>query len=307
MNISKNLKYFFILPALLSIVAFAALLMWGLKPGIDLSGGSLLQVTYSDVPPPVAEVQQVAAPLNLGEIRVQSTGATGYVIRTRALTNDEKNNLESVLGTLGNFHEDQFTSVGPVIGQELLSKAWVAIVLVMLCIIAFIAFAFRGVSKSIASWKYGVVAVATLLFDALIPIGVFAALGHFTGAEVDTLFIVALLTIMGISINDKIVVFDRIRENLRLNADRNKREEFDEVIGRSISQTIARSINTSLTVVIVLLSLYFFGPASTKVFALTLTVGMVVGTYSSIFLASPLLVAWQQFSSARQRAGSAKK
>jgi preprotein translocase subunit SecF len=296
MNIAKNLKYFFILPALLTVAAVLAIGMWSLRPGIDLSGGSLLQVSYQSALPTVSEVQQVAAPLNLGEIRVQSTGQSGYIIRTRALTNDEKNSLESALSTLGAVHEDQFTSIGPVIGQELLQKAWIAIALVVLCIVAFIAFAFRGVSKPVASWKYGIVAVVTLLFDVLIPIGVFAALGHFTGAEVDTLFIVALLTIMGISINDKIVVFDRVRENLRRNADRNKRENFDEVVGRSITQTVARSINTSLTVVIVLLALYFFGPASTKVFALTLTVGMIVGTYSSIFFAAPLLVAWEKWS-----------
>ncbi len=293
---SKNLKYFFILPAVLAVAALLAIFMWSLRPGIDLSGGSLLQVTYSTAVPQVSQIQQAAAPLNLGEVRVQSTGQSGYVMRTRALNNDEKNSLETALGVLGSFHEDEFTSVGPVIGQELLQKAWFAIALVLLCIIAFIAFAFRGVSKPVQSWKYGIVAVVTLLFDALIPIGVFAALGHFTGAEVDTLFIVALLTIMGISINDKIVVFDRIRENLRLNNDRSKKEPFDEVVGRSITQTIARSINTSLTVVIVLLALYFFGPASTKVFALTLTVGMIVGTYSSIFLAAPLLVAWQKWS-----------
>jgi preprotein translocase subunit SecF len=296
MNISKNLKYFFVLPALLSILAVSALVLWGLRPGIDLSGGSLLQITYSDVPPPVSEIQAVAAPLNLGELRVQSTGSTGYVIRTRALSNDEKNELEAVLGGLGSFHEDEFTSVGPVIGQELLQKAWIAIALVVLCIIAFIAFAFRGVSKPVQSWKYGIVAIITLLHDILIPAGLFAALGYFAGAEVDSLFIVALLTILGISINDTIVVFDRIRENLRMNADRSKKEEFEEVVGRSIMQTLARSINTSLTVVIVLAALYIWGPAATHDFALTLIVGMIAGTYSSIFLAAPLLVAWQKCS-----------
>ena len=270
-------------------------MLWGLRPGIDLAGGSLLQVSYTTLPT-VADVQAAAAPLNLGEVRVQSTGTNGYIIRTRALSNDEKNSLESALGTLGAVHEDQFTSVGPVIGQELLQKAWIAIALVVLCIIAFIAFAFRGVSKPVASWKYGIVAIITLLHDILIPAGLFAALGHYVGAEVDSLFIVALLTILGISINDTIVVFDRIRENLRHNIDRAKKEDFEEVVGRSIMQTLARSINTSLTVVIVLAALYFFGPAATHNFALTLIVGMIAGTYSSIFLAAPLLVAWQKWS-----------
>lgn len=295
MNISKNLQYFFALPILLSVASLAAVFLWGLRPGLDLAGGSLLQVTYESVPPPIEEIQTVAAPLNLGELRIQTTGATGYIIRTKALTNEDKNHLEAILGGLGAFHEDQFTSVGPTIGAELLRKAWIAIVLVVACIIAFIAFAFRGVSKPVASWKYGVVAVITLLHDILIPAGLFAALGYFVGAEVDSLFIVALLTILGISINDTIVVFDRIRENLRHNQDRNKHEAFDQVVGRSITQTLARSINTSLTVIIVLVALFVWGPATTQNFALTLIVGMIAGTYSSIFLASPLLVAWERW------------
>ena len=166
----------------------------------------------------------------------------------------------------------------------------------VLCTIVFIAWAFRGVSKPVQSWKYGIVAIVTLLHDILVPAGLFAILGRFVGAEVDALFIVALLTILGISINDTIVVFDRIRENLRFNEDKGRREEFEEVVGRSITQTIARSINTSLTVVIVLAALYLLGPVVTKNFALTLIVGMIAGTYSSIFLASPLLVAWQKWS-----------
>ena len=296
MNISKNLKYFFILPGLLSLVAVIALGFWGLRPGIDLAGGSLLQVTYQDNRPPVQQVQKITEPLELGEMRVQPADTASYIIRTRALSNDEHNNLSTVLGGLGAMQEDQFTTIGPTIGAELLQKAWIAIALVVLCTIIFIAWAFRGVSKPVQSWKYGIVAIVTLLHDILVPAGLFAVLGHFVGAEVDALFIVALLTILGISINDTIVVFDRIRENLRLNEERGRREEFEEVVGRSITQTIARSINTSLTVVIVLAALYFLGPVVTKNFALTLIVGMIAGTYSSIFLASPLLVAWQKWS-----------
>jgi preprotein translocase subunit SecF len=295
MNIAKNLKYFFILPGVLSLLALIAIFAWGLKPGIDLSGGSLLQVTYTGTTPTSAQVQAAVAPLGLGEVRVQPTGTSGYVLRERTLTNDEKNTLEAALGKLGALHEDQFTSVSPTIGSEILNKGLLALALVTICIILFIAFAFRGVSKPVASWKYGIVAIVTLVHDVLIPVGLFALLGHFLGAEVDSLFIVGLLTILGISINDTIVVFDRIRENLRLNEERSKRVAFDEVVGRSIMQTLARSINTSLTVVIVLAALYFFGPASTHDFALTLIVGMIAGTYSSIFLAAPLLVVWERW------------
>jgi preprotein translocase subunit SecF len=291
-NLSKNLSYYFILPALLAIISVAAIAAWGLKPGIDLAGGSLLEVTYSGVLPTVGQVQTAAAPLGLGSILVQPTGSDTYTIRTLALTNDQKQSLEQALGTIGIAHEDEFTTVSPTLGSEILNKGLLALALIGFCIVLFIAFAFSGVSKQVASWKYGVVAIVTLLFDVLVPVGVFAALGHFAGAEVDSLFIVALLTILGISINDKIVVFDRIRENLQHSS---HKDHFDDVVGRSIRQTLARSINTSLTVVIMLLALYFYGPAATQVFALTLTVGMIVGTYSSIFFASPLLVVWEKW------------
>ena len=303
MDIKKNLQYFFILPAVLSVLALLAIFIWGLKPGIDLAGGSLLQVTYPNGRPPAAQIQTIASKLNFGEVRVQPTGTNGYILRQRDLSTEEKNQLEAVLGGLGQIHEDQFTSVGPVLGHELLQKAWIALTLVTICIILFIAFAFRHVSKPVASWKYGVVAIVTLVHDVLVPTGLFAFLGVLRGAEVDTLFIVALLTILGISINDTIVVFDRIRENLALNEDRHRREDFDSVVGRSIMQTLARSINTSLTVVIVLLALYFVGPVATKDFSLTLIVGMIAGTYSSIFLAAPLLVLWEKW----QRSASLAK
>ena len=295
MRMTKYLNYFFVLPVLLSILALSALGMWGLKPGIDLAGGSLLQVSYETLPSSSA-VSGALAPLSLGEVRVQAVGDHGYLLRMRDLTNDQKNMVITTLGTLGAVTVDQFTSVGPTLGAELLQKAWIALTLVTFCIIFFIAFAFRHVSKPVASWKYGVVAIVTLLHDILIPTGLFAWLGHVRGAEVDALFIVALLTILGISINDTIVVFDRIRENLSIDKGRRNHESFAEVVSQSIRQTLARSINTSLTVVIVLGALYFVGPVATKDFALTLIVGMVAGTYSSIFLASPLLVAWQRWS-----------
>lgn len=295
-NFSKNLGRFFILPALLSGAAIAAIVVWGLKPGIDLAGGSLVQVTYLQERPEEAQVRALVDALAFGETRVQPAQTQSYLIRTKALSDGEKNNLVAVLSGLGAMQVDQFTTVGPAIGQELLQKAWIAIVLVVLCIIAYIAFAFRGISVPVASWKYGFVAVATLLFDTLIPVGVFAALGHVAGAEVDVLFIVALLTILGISINDTIVIFDRIRENL---THAGGRGEFALTVEKSVRQTLTRSINTSVTVVIVLAALYLVGPEATKIFSLTLIVGMVVGTYSSIFLASPLLVLWQRLQKAR--------
>lgn len=295
MNIQKNLKYFFVLPAVLTILSIVALFAWGLKPGIELAGGSLLEVTYPDGRPSQESIQEAAESLSIGAVRVQPTGSTGYILRQRDLTTDEKESLMQALGAERVVQEKEYTSIGPSIGAELLQKGWIAIALVSVLTILFIAFAFRHASKP-SSWKYGVVAIVTLLHDILLPAGLFALLGYTTGAEVDALFIVALLTILGISINDTIVIFDRIRENLRLNEEYRKHEEFESVVGRSIKQTIARSINTSMTVIIVLLALYFVGPEATQDFALVLIVGMVAGTYSSIFLASPLLVAWQRWS-----------
>lgn len=294
--ISKYQNYFFLLPGVLSIVAIIAIVAFGLKPGIDLSGGSLLQVSYPNGRPEVEEVRSAVVSLDYGQVLVQPIGENDYLLRQRALAPYEKDALLAVLGEKGEVKEVQFNSIGPSIGAELVRKAWVAVALVVLLIIAFIAFAFRKVSKPVASWKYGVVAIITLLHDILIPLGLFAYLGYARGAELDALFIVALLTILGISINDTIVVFDRIRENLKHNEDRHRYEEFKEVVSRSISQTITRSVNTSVTVIIVLAALFFLGPVSTKDFSLTLIVGMIAGTYSSIFLASPLLVVWDTWS-----------
>lgn len=296
----KYKNYFFLIPGLFSVLAITALLLWGLKPGIDLAGGSYLEVSYSTERPATERVHDAAAAAGVGDARVQPTGENGFILRQRDLTNTEHQQLMQSLGTLGTVKEEQFNSVGPTIGAELLQKAWIAIILVVISIIIFIAFAFRGVSKPVASWKYGVVAIVTLLHDILIPLGLFALLGHTHGAEVDSLFIVALLTILGISINDTIVVFDRIRENLNKNHDRSKHEDFELVVSKSIKQTLTRSINTSLTVLIVLAALWLMGPESTQDFALTLIVGMIAGTYSSIFLASPLLVIWNDFSNRKK-------
>lgn len=291
----KYQNYFFVIPAVSVVLALAAMLVWGLKPGIDLEGGSILQVSYEDGRPALSEIQEKADNLNFGEVRIQPSNEKDYILRQRDLTNTEKKSLDEVLGSFGKFTELQFNSVGPTIGAELVTKAWWAIAMITLLTIAFIAFAFRGVSVPVASWKYGLVAIITLLHDILIPVGLFAYLGHAHGAEVGALFIVALLTILGISINDTIVVFDRIRENLNINIHASKKEPFSDVVWRSIKQTLTRSINTSLTVIVMLGALFFIGPDSTKDFALTLIVGMIAGTYSSILVASPLLILIEKY------------
>ena len=297
MNLQRYQKFLVLVPVVFSVLALAAILVWGLKPGIDLKGGSLLEVEYQNGRPEVVAVQEKVDALNFGEIRIQPSGDKNLMLRQRALSNAEKLTLDESLKTFGDIREVQYNSVGPSIGTELINKAWWAIGFITVSIILFIAFAFRHVSEPVSSWKYGVVAIITLLHDILVPTGLFAYLGHVRGAEVGALFIVALLTILGISINDTIVVFDRIRENLGKNEKKNRREAFVDVVWHSIMQTLTRSVNTSVTVVIMLAALFYVGPIATKDFALTLIVGMVAGTYSSIFLASPLLVyieRWQK-------------
>ena len=295
MKLQKFQNYFFAIPAFFSVVALIAIALWGLHPGIDLKGGSLLQVAYPDGRPEQSVIQTGVDELGYGEVRVQQTNEKEYILRQRELTQVEKQDLDAKLATYGTVEEVQYNSVGPSIGAELMAKAWWAIGMITLLTILFIAFAFRGVSKPVASWKYGVVAIVTLMHDILIPVGLFAYLGYVRGAEVGVLFIVALLTILGISINDTIVVFDRIRENLHLNITKGKKESFTDVVWRSIVQTFTRSVNTSVTVIVVLLALYFVGPDATKDFSLTLIVGMVAGTYSSIFLASPMLILLEKY------------
>jgi preprotein translocase subunit SecF len=185
--------------------------------------------------------------------------------------------------------------VGPTIGAELRNKALAALGAVLLCILLFIAFAFRKVSEPVSSWMYGLIALATLFFDVLVPLGFFAVLGYVAGAQIDTLFVTAILTILGYSVHDTIVVFDRTRENLRLNQERNRKEDFESVAGRSVGQTFVRSMNTSVTTLLSLVALYLIGPESTRFFALTLLVGIVAGTYSSIAFATPLLVAVERW------------
>lgn len=216
----------------------------------------------------------------------------GYLIRMAAVSEEmHQQYLSDLRTTFGTIEEGQFQSIGSTIGQELKNKSLWAIVYVVLGISLYVTYAFRKVSYPVKSWKYGVITLITLLHDVIVPAGVFAVLGWKFGIEIDTNFIVALLVVMGFSVHDTIVVFDRVRENV-LNHSANT--SFAEVVNKSINQTFARSINTSLTVLVVLVALYFFGPATLQYFVLTLLIGIAMGTYSSIFVASPLLTIFRK-------------
>jgi len=312
MNIVKNKRIFFWISGILVAAAIGAVVFFGLNLSIDFTGGSITEIQYEGESPSIEQVESQVQQMGFASVSVRPTGEGGYIIRTPFLesqqhqdlldtltfpnatstpTNATRTTASAATGT-GAYQltEQRFSSIGPAVGSELRTKALWGLGLVIAGIILFIAFAFRKVSEPVSSWKYGLVAIAALIHDIALPVGVFAVLSATMGAQVDVLFVMALLAILGYSVNDTIVVFDRTRENLKENKDLNRKEPFAKTVGRSLEQTYTRSVNTSLTTGLVLLALYFFGAASTQLFALVLLVGVLAGTYSSIFLASPLLV-----------------
>ncbi len=289
MFIIKNRKIFITISAVLVSLSIISLFVFGLKLGIDFKGGSFLEVQYTSVRPEQKAISTAIKPLDIGEVVIQPMGDTGYSIKSRNITETERNTIMKALGSEAT--EKSFTSIGPSVGAELVKKSIISFLFVVLGIILWIAYSFRKVSRPVSSWKYGFIAIIALIHDVIIPVGIFTVISHFIGVEVDTLFVVAVMTILGLSVSDTIVVFDRIRENIR----NTHNKVFEETVGKSIKQVYTRSIATTSTVMFVLISLIFFGPDSTKVFAIMLATGMFFGTYSSLFLASPLLVLLKDF------------
>lgn len=292
MFVIKYKNIFFLLSGLAVVASIVAMAVWGLRPSVDFTGGSIISVEYAaGTAPESAAINSALAEAGFENALIRTAGESQFNIRTRALAEGDSEKLIATLASLGSEMEvDRLSSVGPTVGQELRQKTIIAIALVALMIILYVAFAFRHVSKPVSSWRYGLVAIITLVHDIIIPAGVFAALGHFAGLEADTLFVVGLLTILGLSVNDTIVVFDRIRENLRTNEEGEIEEAFDITVGKSLEQTYVRSFNTSFTLILVLLVLFFLGGPTIHSFMLVLLVGTVAGTYSSLCVASPLLV-----------------
>lgn len=294
MFIVKYRKIFYTLTALLVAASIGSIAFFGLNFGIDFTGGTLLEVSYPADTPQKSELDQRLSGIDLGGFVLRETDQHGYILRTPELSEEMRLTVLNTLSVDGTYEvvQERVNSIGPVIGNELKNKALVAIAIVVIAIILFVAFVFRKVSEPVSSWKYGLIAIVALLHDILIPVGVFAALGYYVGSEVNVLFVTALLAILGYSVNDTIVVFDRVRENLKQNRDLHRREDFELTVGKSLTQTYTRSVNTSLTTSLVLLTLFFLGAPATQDFALTLLVGVIAGTYSSICLATPLLVTW---------------
>lgn len=361
MQIIQHRNIYFAISGVLVGASIAAVAVFGLKLGIDFTGGSLLEISIPDQRI-VADALAIESMLTVGEgaplagARVQSAGEAGFLLRFKDVTEDEHQAIvgrlnaelakqlpadeaaadvpdasrapdvsatgvqatdahgnpvnvrlesgsgaviESPVVTIAGTAvvvENRFESIGPIIGEELKQKSIYAIIAVIIAIVLYIAWAFRKVSEPVSSWKYGISAIVALVHDVAIPTGAFAVLGRFAGIEIDILFITALLTILGFSVNDTIVVFDRTRENL---ARDHHRHEFSFLVNQSVNETMRRSVYTSLTVLMVLAAIYFYGGESIKNFSLALIIGVVFGTYSSIFLASPLLVAWERMSRRR--------
>ncbi|MDP3964614.1 MAG: protein translocase subunit SecF [bacterium] len=292
-NIIQKRQYWFILSAVLIIPSIVFIALGGLKFNIDFTGGTIWQLRFSETAPAPAEIESVLGQFNLGEIRAQRAEDNSAVIRLKPIDNETR---QSILDALNSQYpgvtETSFESVGPTIGEELKRRALVAIALVLAAIILYVTWAFRKVTKNVGipSWVMGLSAIIALVHDLLIIVGVFAALGYFMNVEIGALFVTALLTILGFSVHDTIVVFDRVRENVL----HGRGGSFADSVNRSVNQTIVRSLNTSLTTLFVLVVLYLFGGASIQWFVFAMIIGIIIGTYSSIFIASPLLVMWKR-------------
>ena len=283
-------KIYYAISIIFITASVIVLLLWGLEFGIDFKGGSILEVSYPNNNRPETEkIAKSLESLNLSDLRVSSVGGNGANFRFKETDESTHQEIMKILNMDG-VEERRFSSIGPTVGVELQQKSIKAIIIVLLGISLYIAWAFRKISRPLGSWRYGVATLVALFHDLIIPIGLFSILGHYYGVEIGTNFIVALLVTLGFSVHDTIVVFDRIRENLK----RYESLEFIPLVNQSVNETIIRSISTSFTVLLTLLALFIFGGGELKYFILALMVGIFSGTYSSIFIASPILVSWSK-------------
>ncbi len=289
-NTLKYYKLWFVISGLIIAFGILSLASFGLKLGIDFTGGSLIQLKFKQ-PVNQSFLNTSLEKNGVKNAQIQASENNGVIIKTHPLKKSDYDQLILKLKSeVGEFEEAQFETIGPVIGKELKEKAFYQLLLVSIGILVYIGYAFRKVAKPVSPWKFGICAVIALFHDLLFMLGFFSILGKFYGVEVDSMFVTAVLTVLGFSVHDTIVVFDRIRENLKHSLG----QSVEQTINISISQTIVRSLNTSLTVLFVLLALLLFGGVTIKYFVLALFVGIIVGTYSSIFIASPALMLLQK-------------
>jgi preprotein translocase subunit SecF len=301
-NIVGKRKLWFIISFILVVPGTIALILWGLRPGIDFTGGQEMEVSGKTTQ---EELHDIIAKTGVKEITVTTSGENNLLVRYSDKDVGETEQIHQNIKTLlqqSGLSEVSFSSVGPSVSRDITRNALLGVGLASLAILFYISFAFRNTPPPLTSWSFGSTAIFAMLHDALFVLGAFAILGHFYGIQIDALFVTALLTVIGFSVHDTIVVYDRIRENLRrLN------KPFEVVANISVNETLARSLNTSLTVIIVLLAFYLFGGESIRNFVLALLIGIVVGTYSSIFFATPSLVVYNNWKIKKNNAQTKQK
>lgn len=288
-------KIVFFISLTLFIIAAISIATYGLRFGADFVGGSVLELTFeklsSGAQPSIEDINKIVSEVIGGSnVSVNSVGENGLILRLNEI---DETTHQKILAKISEKYEkiteNRFDSVGPTVGQELRTKSIWAIVVLLTAIVVYMAIVFRKLSKVLSPWAMGIATVIALLHDVVIPIGVFAVLGHYFEIEITAIFVAAVLTILGYSVSDSVVVLDRVRENvLRFGS----KENFGTIVHKSILQTLSRSINTTLTTLFSLLAIYFFGGETVKYFALALIIGIFLGAYSSIFIASPILIWW---------------
>lgn len=290
MRIIQHRRVYLSFSAAFVAAAVAAIVLFGFRLGIDFTGGSLVEVSFTSVRPSVDAMRRVIEEAGFDPL-LQPVGSDRVLVRINRSDEGVKTAVLSGLQRIGEVNVQSFSLIGPTISREITRKAVIAVALALVLIVLYIAFAFRKVIRPVSSWIYGLATLVALFHDVVISLGVYAILGRYLAVEFNTAAIAAVLTILGFSVHDTIVVFDRTRENLLKGIG----GSFEEVVNASVNQTMARSLNTSLTVVFALMAVFLFGGATTKYFALVLILGIIFGTYSSIFVASPILVIWDRW------------
>ncbi len=299
LNIIGKKNWYFLISLLIIIPGIISMSLWGLRLSIDFTGGSRIILLFDKtINQQTQNIVKDTFDKEKIEIVTIQPSDKRLIIRTKPINEREDANLlKKLKSKIGSVKQDEFETIGPSVGSEITMNALKAILLASVLIVLYIAWSFRSVPKPTSSWRFGICAVIALFHDILVLIGVFSLLGHFAGVEVDSLFVTALLTVIGFSVHDTIVVFDRIRENLRRTID----VPFPQIVNDSILQTLVRSLNTSLTAILVLFTLLIFGGTTIHWFIVALLIGITSGTYSSIFNAAPLLVAWQELDERRKK------
>lgn len=289
-NFIKYDKIYFFISGILIVGSLACLAVFGLNPGNDFTGGSILEIEYQNDRPSNQEIRDTLNGLDLGDFNVQPAGEKGLILKMKDISEDTHQQIIKKLSEGKEIKELRFESIGPVVGQELKSKTMNIVIFSLLAMLVYIAVAFNQLSWPAKSWQYAIATLFILFNDILLPLGVFSILGKFYGIQITIPIIAALLTIIGYAINNVVVVYDRLRENVLKT--RRREETFEDIANKSINQTLSRQINTSLTTLLPLFFIFFMGGETLKYFALTLILGILSGLYSSIFLACPILVGW---------------